>query len=95
MFKQQFEGRMIQKAKEQHTREEMAIIWVIQQLNVLNDVGMVEGRPFVLTERGERIIEGFELTDDEMEAALNHIRAAGYLKIPEDLELDSDEIDHV
>lgn len=74
-----FEDKMVEKAKKEHTRLELALIWCIKYLNELNDAGIVAGRPYTVTERGEKVLDGFEPTEDEIQIALAVLRKEGVL----------------
>ena len=79
--KELFENKVVGKVRTEHTREELTAIWVIKYLNELVGTGVAEGKPFTVTDLGEQVIDGFEPTEEEVKAALDHFKAAGYLII--------------
>ena len=64
---------------EKFTREDKAIVYAIKTLNELVDKGLVEGKPFEITEKGFEMIEDFEPTDEELRLAMEKLKVAGYI----------------
>jgi predicted transcriptional regulator len=78
-----FEDKMVEKAKKEHTRLELTLIWCIKYLNELVDAGIATGKPYTVTDRGEKVLEGFEPTEDEIKIALAVLRKDGVLNTGE------------
>ena len=62
------------------TREQKAMLYVIKTLNELVDMGIMEGKPFEVTEVGLEHIKDFEPTDEEMKIAVLSLKALGHIQ---------------
>lgn len=63
-------------------REHLILLHTIKTLNELADMGILEGKPFELTEKADEYLEGFgEPTEKETEWAINVLKAEGYIEV--------------
>ncbi len=66
-------------SKDEFTREDLVILYTIKTLNELVDIGIMEGKPFELTEKGLEAIKDFEPTEEELKFGVNSLKVGGYI----------------
>lgn len=63
-------------------REHLVLLHTIRTLNELTDMGILQGKPFELTEKADEYLKDFgEPTEKETEWAINLMKAEGYIQV--------------
>ena len=61
------------------TRSQKTLLYVINILNDLAEMGILSKGPFVIDERSKGLIKDFKPTEDEMEHAIIELKIGGYV----------------
>jgi len=65
--------------QDEFTREQLVMIYVINTMNELVDMGLLEGGVFNVTEKGLKLIENLDPTEEEIIKAIDGLKLAGYI----------------